>query len=524
MNKSNFELDSNNLIMYLRKSRSDSPDMSVEEVLRKHEEILQDFSSHAFGAPIPSSNIYREVVSGETIAARPVMKHVMSLIESDSYQGVIVVDPQRLSRGDLEDCGKIVNTFRYTNTHVITPQQQYNLNNEFDRKFFEMELSRGNDYLEYTKKILLRGRIASVKAGNYIGSVAPYGYKKVVLGSGKDAVHTLEIIPDEAEAVKLMHELYAYTDMGFTKIANRLDELHVKPRKSDRWTAAMTKNIIGDKIYIGKVRWNGRKIEKRMENGKIIYSRPNSSDVEFYDGKHPHIISDELHEACISIRRKHPCVRKNKDIINPFAGLLYCGTCGHAMSYKRYVDKKYGSLSESLLCNNQSHCHTKSVMYQAFTERLISSMENIVEDFRFASKNEDLSSSRINESVIKNLEEQLKKLYERDSRQKDAYEDGIYTKDEFLSRNIKLQEKIAETESLLEESRNTVIPIIDYQKKISIFTDCINALRDPDISASHKNHLLRTCVNKITYHNNMESKAGIGRYVENVFSLEIDFK
>lgn len=524
MNDTNYSFDISKVLIYLRKSRSDSPDMTVEEVLQKHESMLQEYFSTHFNAKIPESNIYREVVSGETIASRPVMKHIMKLIESDNYEAVAVVDPQRLSRGDLEDCGRLINTLRYTNTKVITLQQQYDLSNEFERKFFEMELSRGNDYLEYTKKILLRGRIASVKAGNYIGSIAPYGYKKIAVGTGKNTYHTLEIIPDEAEAVVLMHELYANTDMGFTKIANRLNELCIKPRKSNYWTAAMTKNIIGDKIYIGKLTWNDRKIEKHIENGVLVSSRPHSSDVQYYDGKHPHIITDELYQACLDRRGKHPRLKHNNELSNPFAGLLYCGTCGHAMSYKRYTNRSCGAVSESMLCNHQTYCHTKSVMYSAFTARFIDTLENVISDLSFAMKHEDTSSTRINESVIKNLEEQIKKLYEKDSRQKDAYEDGIYTKQEFIQRNLLLQEKIADVEARLDEARNTVTPIIDYQERISLYTDCISVLKNPDIDTSHKNALLRSCIRRINYYNDMESKPGIGRFVDNEFRLEIEFK
>ena len=63
-------------------------------------------------------------------------------------------------------------------------------------KFFEMEITRGNDYLEYTKRILRRGREASVAKGNYIGSADPYGYKRTVIKKEMgDTCHTLEIIP-----------------------------------------------------------------------------------------------------------------------------------------------------------------------------------------------------------------------------------------------------------------------------------------------------------------------------------------
>ena len=155
--------DLSNIIIYLRKSRSDDPYMSVEEVLAKHETQLQEYAASVFGTPVPEEQIFREVVSGETIADRPVMKEVMKLLELGNIKGVLVIEPQRLSRGDLEDCGRIINVFRYTNTLVITPPKTYDLSNEYDRKFFEMELTRGNDYLEYTKKILNRGRIAAVK-------------------------------------------------------------------------------------------------------------------------------------------------------------------------------------------------------------------------------------------------------------------------------------------------------------------------------------------------------------------------
>lgn len=185
--------------------------MSVEEVLRKHEDLIQDYARSHFGSPIPEKNMFREVVSGETIDSRPQMKLVLKLMESDQYKAVLVVEPQRLSRGDLEDCGRLINTLRYSNTLVLTLTHSYDLQQEYERKFFEMEITRGNDYLEYTKQILRRGREASAAKGHYIGSVDPYGYRKTTVKVDGVTCHTLEIVPEEAEAVKLIHELYAYT-------------------------------------------------------------------------------------------------------------------------------------------------------------------------------------------------------------------------------------------------------------------------------------------------------------------------
>ena len=155
-------------LMYLRKSRADGEHETVEEVLAKHYKMIQDYAAAKLGGAIPEELIYREVVSGETIQDRPEMIKVLDRIQSEDIKGVLVVEPQRLSRGDLSDCGTIIRAFRYTDTLIITPSKTYDLGDKFDRKFFEMELMRGNDYLEYVKEIMNRGRLASVQAGNYI--------------------------------------------------------------------------------------------------------------------------------------------------------------------------------------------------------------------------------------------------------------------------------------------------------------------------------------------------------------------
>ena len=137
------------ILVYLRKSRSDDPLLSVEEVLEKHWAILQDWISRNLDAPVPEENIYKEVVSGETIDGRPEVLKLLKRIESPRIKGILVVEVQRLSRGDLEDCGRLMKLLRYTSTMVITPMKIYDLADEYDRDGFERELKRGNEYLEY---------------------------------------------------------------------------------------------------------------------------------------------------------------------------------------------------------------------------------------------------------------------------------------------------------------------------------------------------------------------------------------
>lgn len=70
-------------IMYLRKSRQDDPTETVEEVLKKHEIQLQNYALNNFHYRIPNDDIYREVVSGETIDDRPMIQAVLKRIEDE---------------------------------------------------------------------------------------------------------------------------------------------------------------------------------------------------------------------------------------------------------------------------------------------------------------------------------------------------------------------------------------------------------------------------------------------------------
>lgn len=173
------KLTPDEILVYLRKSRSDDPNLSVEEVLARHEAILDDWAMKNLGAPIPEENKYREVLSGETIADRPEAQKVLTCIESPKIKAILIVEVQRLSRGDLEDAGRLIKLIRYTNTYVITPPKTYDISDEYDRESFERELKRGNEYLEYQKKIMQRGKDQSVKEGWYIGSRPPFGYEKI---------------------------------------------------------------------------------------------------------------------------------------------------------------------------------------------------------------------------------------------------------------------------------------------------------------------------------------------------------
>ena len=197
------------IIIYLRKSRAERNE-TVEEVLSRHEKILQDFAIQTFGKKIPESNIYREVVSGETLDERIEIKKIFNRLESEPIRGLLVIEPQRISRGRMTDCGRVVDILEFTNTLAVTVTKTYDLTNKFDKQLFEAQLTQGNQYLEYHKEIMDRGKNLSIREGKFVGSTPPFGYDRKPLDRGFMLIKDKE----EAPIVETIYNLFV--DEGLT--------------------------------------------------------------------------------------------------------------------------------------------------------------------------------------------------------------------------------------------------------------------------------------------------------------------
>lgn len=490
------------VIDYLRKSRSDDPLLTVEEVLSKHEAMLDEWAEKHLGAVVPEENKYREVVSGETIAERPEINRVLRLIESPRYKAVAVVEPQRLTRGDLEDIGRLMKLLKHTNTLVITPQRIYDLRDEYDWDAFERELKRGNDYLEYTKKILNRGRLLSVSQGNYVGNTAPYGYDKTFITEGKRKCPILVPNKEEADVVRMMFDLYVNKDMGCTTICKKFDEMGIKPPKGEHWSAAAMTKMLENIHYIGKVKWNHRKTLTIVEEGEFRKTRPVAKVGEYliYDGKHEAIVPEELFNAAQAKKGRNTRQKPNTKIRNPFAGLIWC-KCGRAMSLRTYSAH---NSAPRLLCDGQTYCKTGSCLYTEMEERVSAILADCIRDFQVRLKNNEGDSVKLHMRLINNLEAKQKELEAKELAQWEAQADPDPAKRMpphiFQKLNEKLLKEKEEVRQALCKAYESMPEPVDYEEKIAQFTEALNALHNPDVDAATKNRLLKACIERIEYH------------------------
>lgn len=496
----------NEVLEYDRKSRSDDPLLTVEETLKKHGEILDDYAKKFFGDSIPLKNKYKEVGSSETIDGRPEMTKLLKAVESPDNRAILCVDVQRLSRGDLEEAGRLIKLLRYSNTYVITPYKIYDLRDEYDREAFERELKKGNDYLEYFKKIQARGRLASVKEGNYLGSVAPYGYERTTVKDGKKDCPTLVEKKEEADIVRNIFDWYCNEDIGVTAICRRLESLHIKTKTGgDRWKASIIFSMLENVHYIGCVRWNWRKEQKLIEDQEVKKIRPKAKVNEYmiFDGKHKGIVSEEIFNKAQQIRGHRHRTKTDTTLQNPFSGLMYCSRCGAKIGYNTYRKDGIEYAPPKLKCNNQVHCKSGSADFNDVMTYICNALRDCISDFELKIDNKQDNSDKLHKSLIDGLEKHLKDLEARELEQWKSQTDPDPAKrmpdHVFKILNEQLLKEKAEVKEALCEAYETAPRPVDYKERVLKFQDALNALTDDTISAKIKNQYLREIIERIDY-------------------------
>ncbi|CAM2079406.1 MAG: Recombinase [uncultured Clostridium sp.] len=481
--------------IYLRKSRKDL-ELKDYDVLERHRRILLDFANSR-NIKINQEDIYEEVVSGETIQDRPVVQELLKKIEAGYYKAVLVMEIERLARGNTIDQGVIAQAFQLTNTLIITPNKTYDTNNEYDNEFLEFGLFMSRREYKAISRRIQAGRIQSVKEGNFIGSVTPYGYDKEKLKGSKG----YKLIPntEEAENVKLIFKLFIESP-GTTTLSYKLNDLGIRSRSNSLWTTAMVRNILKNRVYIGFVSWGKRANVKKLNNNEISKSRPINNDFIEAKGKHDPIIDDitfyKVQELLKSTSVKK--VPSKKVLKNPLSGLIKCGKCNSNMIRRPYQKNKH---EDTLLCRNK-YCDNISSSLALVEKKLLEALEQQLNEFYHYVNNyekEYIKSTKNYNLQIKKIDTEITKLKNQLSKACEFLELGAYSLELFKERsdsiNLKIETLELEKEKLKELSKNNIIEKV--KQYIPLLENCLNTYCTLDIEG--KNNLLKTLLIKVYY-------------------------
>jgi len=504
-------LVANRHVIYLRKSRADleAEQYGEGETLARHEHILLELARKLH---LDILDIYREIVSGDSIASRPMIQRLLSEVEAGQWDGVLVMEVERLARGDTIDQGLVAQAFQMSSTKIITPTKTYDPNNEFDQEYFEFGLFMSRREYKTINRRLQRGRLASVQEGKYIASRPPYGYQRKKLEMEKG--FTLTPDPQQAPIVKMIFDWYVTGErqpdgslerLGVSRIVRRLNDLRIAPLRGQDWTPASVRDILNNPVYIGKIRWNWRKRTKHKEDGVIVISRPRSSEEEYLiaEGRHEPIIDPAIFALAQEYRKNNPVpsVHEKSVLSNPLAGLVVCGKCNRKMQRRPYL--KSGR-TPALICPYTT-CNNVSTDLVVVEARILKSLKKWLDDYRLRWGNQietKTTGIAVHRQAIRKLDTEIQTLQKQQERLHDLLEQGIYDTDKFLERSRILAERRKQaiedraalaTELALAEQREA------SQKDIIPKVEKLLAVYSTLPTAKAKNDMLKEVLEKVVY-------------------------
>lgn len=494
-----------NVAIYLRKSRAD---LELEargegETLYRHKKALLKLAKQEGFNVV---RIFEEVVSGESLFARPQMNELLKCVKNGDFDAVLVMDMERLGRGNMQEQGLILETFRESNTKIITTRKTYDLNDEFDEEYSEFESFMSRKELKMINRRLQRGRITSVEEGNYISRLPPYGWE--IKSEGKK-IRYLIPHPEQFPIKDKIYEWYTHDDpdkrWGSGKIASKLNQLGIKSYTGEKWTPSAVLSVLKNPANNGMVKWR-EKEDKKTPKGRVVKTR-SKDQVIYAEGKHMKYITDEMKlrykKAQEILKGKyHVPYQLINGITNPLAGIIKCAKCGYSMVYRPYTDQ-----AGHIMCHNRKNCNNRSSRFDYVEKAVINGLTQWLNLYKTEwSKHkrsiDNGSEIELKQTAVKSLMKEMEELDRQRSRLHDFLERGIYDEETYLERSQNLAIRMEETRSDIERAEqeleaeknrvnaeHNIIPTIQHALKLYRRT------KDP----AKKNALLKSILVSVEY-------------------------
>lgn len=484
--------------LYVRKSRMDPEGESITETLARHKKTLLQYAAKH---QLTIVDIYEEVVSGDGLFVRPEMVKLMNAVENKKYDAVLCIDIDRLGRVDTRDRGIILDTFKTSETLIITPNKTYNLNDELDEFSTEIQMLFARQELKKITGRLQAGMKRTVQDGYHIGE-PPYGYRRIYI----DKRPTLEICEEEAKIIRMVFDMYVNQGYGTHSIANYLNSLGLKPRKNDTFSRTTIQFYLQNETYIGKIIWNKKHhIKKKRPTDKHRQILNPKEDWIVAEGVHPAIIDEITFYKAQEIRRTHSHPPSYKGVLeNAFAGLIKCKNCGATM-------QRQGSSAKGvrLLCTKPG-CN-RSIKLKWVDDCVYDYLVALIPKYKSALNEKKTKKDRLPElsTQLQSIKGKLTTLKNQKNALHDLLEQGVYDIKTFTERGQIITQKITALEKNLKEvqqalkSEDNTITIADILPTLELLVDTYYSA-----SAAEKNTLLKKVVKHIYYRRTPEHKQG----------------
>ena len=460
--------------------------------------IITDFVKHRF--PDSTLTFYEDRDrSGYTFEQREGYQAMRHGLMDHRYDVLIVKDFSRFSRRNSRGLVELED-LRDAGVRIISIGDGIDFPNDDDWLKIQFQfLINEMPVTDTSKKV--RNVIKRRQADGQWICAAPYGYR---INKYKE----FEIVPTEADIVRLIFNLYNNEGWGYKRISNHLTEQGIPtPRMSEQmrkeaeggackriaratWAIVTVQGILDNDFYIGTLR-----------QGKYTRVKINGKEVKRNDGEH--VVIENHHQAIIDYRtfattralrekRTRSHYRGIKKYDNFYSGYLVCGDCGAPMFSMSRSDLKPAYTCGTYHRRGLAGCTSHHIRVDKLDELLKKYVRKVKECSAemLAKLNEDLRREESNvveteqsadhlAEILEDLREELKATKRQRIRDilKHPDQESLLeeTYDELESDLQKRMEGLTHQIDLLSDKRNTIIQVNRAAKTaMDVFDDILN--------------------------------------------------
>lgn len=336
---------------------------------------------------------------------------------------------------------------------------------------------------------VFRGMSESAMRGNYL-TKPPIGYLK---GNKKGDP---PIIDESTKIIPLTMKNMFYNGKTNRQICLFCKEHGWKTRNGNDYEPRDVEYILLNPFYAGIARWNYAEQTRALKPAdEVIYAAGNWSPLWTEDEW------KEMTNIIMSRKKKYAEHKKTRDVVTCkhwLSGILKCSACGRTLSY---CSSQYGSFT----CWGylKAKCTTSSfIAEKKVSNCVIDGLKNLLQS--------DNLTYQITHSIsydigmqLEDLKKQLTRLNAREQRAKNAYLDGIDSKEEYRTN----KEYFSKERSLIEEKIANIQSTTDNEKSkeeldkliIQNISDVILILENPNTDYIEKGNAIRSVLDHITY-------------------------
>ena len=386
------------------------------------------------------AEIYQDFISGRKADKRPDFQRLVSDAKARRFDAVLVYHSSRFAR-NVSEARQFKELLRAKlGIDVISTSQRFG--EQDDPTNFLMEGINETLDEHYSRNLgfLVAAGLREKQQQGYLTGSVPFGYHHP-----PGEKNTVEIVPEEAEIVRLVFERYATGRYSYRELADWINAQGYRGRRGRPLSKESVYEWLSNGVFAGYVGPRRGPIDPAAR------------------GHHDPIIERALWDRVQAVRAKRSSRRhgtRPSKHTYVLSGTAVCQRCGA---------KIYGSLGGNgnrfarYLCSTR-HRHKKCDQPQAQAAVLEGELSDFLRTFQLSEPMVQATITRLHDRAGKQAKvpgkASITELRGRLARVKDLYELGDLSRDEFLKRKAKVVALMADAEPLAEVNLDRAIELL----------------------------------------------------------------